>query len=162
MTPRELLDATQGRDSPVYRIKDTLRMMAIYVVGEAMVVGFGGTRPNLWDWLSNLDPEPEALGYLPAIREQIRIYQPRVVILAGHSQGGAIAETLGDRLGADEVVTFGGLPTRYGATVHYLRREDPMAWLPFMRKGAVRKLGANALVPDPAKHSPKAYAEALK
>ena len=161
MTPLQLLNATQGRGAPVYKVKDDTRTMAIYVEGEAMVVGFGGTRPSPWDWLSNAYPEAEARGYLPTVQEYIRIYQPRVVILAGHSQGGYHAEWIGHKIGAAEVITFGGLPSEYGATVHYLRREDPMAWIPVIRKGAIRKLGKSVLWPDHDKHSPKAYAEKL-
>jgi len=160
MKPSELLNATQQKGSPIYKIKDETRMMAIYYDGSEMVVGLGGTRPNPWDWFSNAYPEQEAESHLPIIWEMIRIYQPLTVVCAGHSQGGAHAEIIGKKLGA-RVVTFGGLPTEHGAYIHYLRREDPMAWLPVTRKGTVKKLGKSVLWPNHDMHSPKAYLTAL-
>lgn len=122
------------------------------------MVGFGGTRDNLWDWLSNLNPEIEALELLKEIEHWIYIYQPAKVILAGHSQGGAHAEIVARHITA-EVVTFGGLPAG-GVGTHYLVRSDPMAWLPIKRKGVVIKLGKRGF--SFLGHDPKTYLAELE
>lgn len=159
MTPLQLLDATQGKgENCLYRIKDDTRMMAIFLDGYNLIVGFGGTRPNFFDWISNVNPETEALEHIPVIREMIRIYQPTLVFCVGHSQGGAHAEIVAKHFDA-EIVTFGGLP--YGGIgTHYLARKDPMAWLPVRRVGRVIKIGSNGL-PDAKCHAPAHYRQLL-
>lgn len=167
MRPSELLLATQGAEIEGFmvlqRITTATKLCTIYHQDETLLVGFGGTRvDNFWDWLSNLNPEVEALELLPIIKRWLHIYQPGKVILTGHSQGGAHAEIVARFIPIPcEVVTFGGLPAG-GVGTHYLVRSDPMAWLPIKRKDVVIKLVKRVLWPSFKGHDPKIYLEELQ
>lgn len=139
-----MIQLTQGMAYPglkiLEKIDEATRLCTVYADDDGNIyVGFGGTRNNLWDWISNLNPEIEAMTLLGMINHWIYVYQPAKVTLLGHSQGGAHAEIIARHVTA-KVVTFGGLPAG-GFGIHYLNRSDPMAWLPVVRRGKVVKFG---------------------
>lgn len=166
-----MIKVTQGLAIPGFtilkKIEDPIRLCTIYFddIGR-MLIGFGGTRNNLMDWILNLNPVIEAWSLIEVIRHFICVYQPGKVTLVGHSQGGAhalkIAEWLSDR--NREVFTFGSLPTDNdpGCEVtNYLNRSDPMAWFPWWiiglrYYGKVVKLGTMSW-PKYSGHDPKNY-----
>lgn len=146
----------------IYAREDGVSLQGIYTKGPVMMVGIGGTRDNLADWVRNLYPEAEALAFASVVRGFVHELQPTTLVFAGHSQGGAHAEILAEALGG-VAVTFGGLPTGRPAT-HYLMRSDPMAWVPWWllgipRRGRKIKLGAPGF--SGRSHLIEAYIEAL-
>lgn len=169
MTPSTLVRATQGLAIPgltiLQKIDDPLRLCTIYATEDGdLVVGFGGTKKHWLDWLLNLDPTLEAETLLKVVRHWIYVYHPGRITLAGHSQGGAHAVYIGERIVAD-VVTFGGLPTRSGSGTHYLHRADPMAWVPWWTFG-LERFGTVVKIGKPGfsfkAHDPKTYLEEME
>ena len=170
-----MIKVSQGLIIPgltiVKKIEDPIRLCTIYFddIG-GMVVGFSGTKNSLLDWILNLNPEIEALTLIGEIKHWIYVYRPAIVKLVGHSSGGAhalkIAEWLPDQ--KREVITFGGLPTDNdpGCKVtNYLRRDDPMAWVPWwifgLRfVGKIVKLGPKSR-PKLSGHLPENYEKEL-
>jgi len=141
INPTLMAHATQAHEldgwSQVYKRKDGVSLQGIYVKNGKMLVGIGGTRSNLGDWLRNLHPELEAMSFAPMVQKYIDQYRPTALVFAGHSQGGAHAEYLATLL-VGEAYTFGGLPTGRPAT-HFLCRRDPMAWVPWWLLGIPRR-----------------------
>lgn len=170
-----MIESTQGRPIPgltiLQRINDPLRLCTIYATEDGnLVVGFGGTRDNLVDWLANLQPEAEAASLLIHVAHWLQVYQPSKVTLVGHSQGGAHALIIAERMKIEcEVITYGGLPIDRDSdckTTHYLNRADPMAWVPWWlfglkRFGVVKMIGKPVLFPSIKGHDPKTYEELL-
>ena len=170
-----MIEVTQGLDAPgltiLQRISDPLRLCTIYADAENnLVIGFGGTRNNIMDWFSNLDPTIEASTFIGDIKYWIYVYRPSKVTLVGHSQGGAHALKIASWLPNQnrEVVTFGGLPidSDPGCNVtNYLRRDDPMAWVPWLifglrYRGKIVKLGPKSW-PRLSGHLPENYEKEL-
>lgn len=171
-----MIQITQGEQveglTILEKVEDALRLCTIYKDNDNnIVVGFGGTRNNLRDALANLNTDPEALSLMDRIERWISVYQPATIKLLGHSQGGAhalkIAKWMERRPFDIYVTTYGGLPTAWGphcSVVNYLRRDDPMAWVPWcifgLRYfGIVKKVGKGVLWPSAEGHDPKSYLE---
>lgn len=167
LNPTLMAHATQAHEldgwTQVYKRKDGVSLQGIYVKEEMMLVGIGGTRDNIADWLRNLRPEVEAITFAPVVQRLMAQFQPTTIVFAGHSQGGAHAEVLAASLGGT-AYTFGGLPTGRQAT-HFLCRKDPMAWVPWWllglsRNGRKIKLGGPGF--DGKSHLIEAYVKALE
>lgn len=172
MTIAEMVDISQGKAPKLMvllkKVEDYYRRCFVFVDMEGnFFVGLSGTRDNLRDWLSNIDPTLEAESLFREVDRFISIYQPRKVTLIGHSQGGAHAVKIGDMIRRSDVeaVTFGGLPVsdKVGFKVtNYLRRDDPMAWIPWWLfglsyQGEIVMVGPKVWFPSADGHNPKSY-----